>query len=53
MIDPFVSDYDARLYPPPRAEPLAENIDWLLVTHDHLDHLDVDVLPILAGRSRS
>jgi L-ascorbate 6-phosphate lactonase len=51
LIDPFLSEYDARLYPPPPAKPLAERIDWLLVTHEHLDHLDVDFVPILAEHS--
>jgi L-ascorbate 6-phosphate lactonase len=51
LIDPFLSAHEARLFPPPPAEPLTEGIDWLLVTHEHLDHLDVDLLPILARRS--
>jgi L-ascorbate 6-phosphate lactonase len=51
LIDPFLSEHEARLFPPPPAEPLAERIDWLLVTHEHLDHLDVDFVPILARRS--
>jgi L-ascorbate 6-phosphate lactonase len=51
LIDPFVSAHRARLYPPPYAAPLAEGIDWLLVTHEHLDHLDVGFLPLLATHS--
>lgn len=51
LVDPFLSEHEARLFRPPPAEPLAERIDWLLVTHEHLDHLDVDFLPLLAQRS--
>jgi L-ascorbate 6-phosphate lactonase len=53
LIDPFLSEYEARLYPPPPAEELAEDIDWLLVTHEHLDHLDTGFLRILVSRSPS
>jgi L-ascorbate 6-phosphate lactonase len=51
LIDPFLSEHEARLFPPPPVEPFVERIDWLLVTHEHLDHLDVDFLPLLAQRS--
>ena len=51
LIDPFLSQHEARLFPPPQAEPYAVGIDWLLVTHEHLDHLDVDFLPMLATHS--
>jgi L-ascorbate metabolism protein UlaG (beta-lactamase superfamily) len=51
LIDPFLSEHDARFFPPPRIDPFTEGIDWLLVTHEHLDHLDVDFLPVLAGCS--
>ena len=51
LIDPFLSEHEARLFPPPPAEPLTEGIDWLLVTHEHLDHLDVDLVPELVRRS--
>jgi L-ascorbate metabolism protein UlaG (beta-lactamase superfamily) len=53
LIDPFLSDYEARLYPPPGTEELATDIDWLLVTHEHLDHLDTGFLPTLVDRSPS
>lgn len=51
LLDPFLSDHPARLYPPPRDESLATGVDWLLVTHEHLDHLDLDFLSVLAERS--
>jgi L-ascorbate metabolism protein UlaG (beta-lactamase superfamily) len=37
LIDPFFSTHPARRYPPP---PIPEEIDRVLVTHEHLDHLD-------------
>ena len=51
LVDPFLSGHEARLFPPPPIEPYIEAVDWLLVTHEHLDHLDVDFLPVLAQRS--
>jgi len=49
VVDPWVSSHENRLIPPP---PLpAEGIDWLLVTHEHLDHLDLEFLPVLLERS--
>ena len=49
-IDPFLSDLDVRLYPPPSDEALGSRLDYLLATHEHGDHLDVELLPRLAGR---
>jgi len=51
LLDPFLSDHPARLYPPPQDESLTTGIDWLLATHEHLDHLDLDLLPVLVERS--
>jgi L-ascorbate 6-phosphate lactonase len=51
LVDPFLSEYPARLYPPPREESLSTGIDWLLVTHEHLDHLDLEFLPVLVEGS--
>lgn len=51
LIDPFLSEHEARLFPPPDIEPYAGAVDFLLITHEHLDHLDVDLLPILARQS--
>jgi L-ascorbate 6-phosphate lactonase len=41
LIDPFTSDHEARLFPAPDVERLATGVDWLLITHEHLDHFDV------------
>ncbi len=46
-IDPFLSEHELRLYPPPPVEVLGGRLDYLLVTHEHLDHLDVQLLPVL------
>jgi L-ascorbate metabolism protein UlaG (beta-lactamase superfamily) len=51
IIDPWVSPHEARLVPPPPLELVADGIDWLLVTHEHLDHLDLPFLPRLRERS--
>jgi L-ascorbate 6-phosphate lactonase len=44
LIDPFLSDHEARMFVPPDAAPLATGVDWVLVTHEHLDHFDKDFL---------
>jgi L-ascorbate 6-phosphate lactonase len=47
LIDPFLSPHPDRLYPPPFAPEEAPEVDAVLVTHEHLDHLDADALPKL------
>jgi L-ascorbate metabolism protein UlaG (beta-lactamase superfamily) len=51
LIDPFTSDHEARLFRTVDAESLAAGVDWLLVTHGHLDHFDVEFVRVLDGRS--
>lgn len=51
LIDPFISEHESRLAPAPRAADVARGVDWLLVTHEHLDHLDTGFLPALVERS--
>jgi L-ascorbate metabolism protein UlaG (beta-lactamase superfamily) len=51
LIDPFVSEYPARRYSTPQPEAYAVGADALLVTHEHLDHLDEEFLPLLAESS--
>jgi L-ascorbate 6-phosphate lactonase len=51
LVDPFFSEYEARLYPSPPADAYAAGIDALLVTHEHLDHLDPESLRAVAARS--
>lgn len=50
LIDPFFSDYEARRYAA-RTEGVSEQIDWLLATHEHLDHFDTEYLSTLASAS--
>jgi L-ascorbate metabolism protein UlaG (beta-lactamase superfamily) len=51
LIDPFLSEHEARRFSPPAPEPYVERIDAVLVTHEHLDHLDVGFLPKVAAGS--
>jgi L-ascorbate metabolism protein UlaG (beta-lactamase superfamily) len=51
LVDPFLSDHEARVYPPPPVDEVGTGCDWVFVTHEHLDHLDRDGLPGIADRS--
>jgi L-ascorbate 6-phosphate lactonase len=51
LIDPFLSELDGRLYAPPEARRVGTGVDWLLITHEHLDHLDPDSIRALAALS--
>jgi L-ascorbate metabolism protein UlaG (beta-lactamase superfamily) len=51
LIDPFLTDHSERAYPPPDRAPYVRDLLAVLVTHDHLDHLDVDLLPDLVKAS--
>ena len=59
IIDPYLSESVARLHNPDfkRLVPIKylpnqlADIDWVLITHDHLDHCDPDTLPELASSS--
>ena len=51
LIDPFTSDHEARLVPTPDLAEIATGIDWLLITHDHLDHFDDGFVSVLASYS--
>jgi L-ascorbate 6-phosphate lactonase len=51
LIDPFTSDHEARLTPMPDLVETATRIDWLLITHDHLDHFDDGCVSVLASYS--
>ncbi len=48
LVDPFFSEHEGRRYPPP---PVEGDVDWMLVTHEHLDHLDPASLRAVAERS--
>lgn len=62
LIDPFLSDSLAaraagrptpagRLMPAPIEPAFFVDLDWVLCTHEHLDHMDPETLPALADAS--
>ncbi len=51
VVDPWLSPHEDRLIPPAPLELAADGVDVLLVTHEHLDHLDLSFLPSLLERS--
>lgn len=51
LIDPFLSDYESRRYPAGLAASELGQVDWLLSTHEHLDHFDVAWIPALLEHS--
>jgi L-ascorbate metabolism protein UlaG (beta-lactamase superfamily) len=51
LVDPFLSPHSDRLVPPPFVGEEARGVDLVLITHDHLDHLDDGALPAIATAS--
>jgi L-ascorbate 6-phosphate lactonase len=51
LVDPFFAEHAARLYPPLSIDEFGTGIDWLLVSHEHIDHLDPYSLREVAARS--
>lgn len=51
LVDPFFAEHEARLYPPLSVDEHGSDVDWLLVTHEHIDHLDPYSLREVAARS--
>ena len=51
LVDPFFAEHKARLYPPLSVDEHGTDVDWLLVTHEHIDHLDPYSLREVAARS--
>jgi len=51
LVDPFLSPHPDRVVPAPFAGADARGVDAVLVTHDHLDHLDDEALPAIASAS--
>ena len=50
LIDPWTAPYPGRLRPPPPAT-FAQGVDSVLVTHEHMDHLDKEFLARVAAHS--
>jgi L-ascorbate 6-phosphate lactonase len=53
LVDPFFAEHEARTYPPPPVDDHGSGVDWLLVTHEHIDHLDPYSLREVAARSEA
>jgi L-ascorbate 6-phosphate lactonase len=51
LVDPFFAEHEARLYPPLSVDEHGAGVDWVLVTHEHIDHLDPYSLREVAARS--
>jgi L-ascorbate 6-phosphate lactonase len=51
LIDPYLSEHPNRLIRPPGLDVVSRDIGGLLVTHEHLDHLDTLFLPTLLAAS--
>ena len=51
VVDPWASPHESRLIPPPPVALAAEGIDCVLITHEHLDHLDLPFLGVILERS--
>jgi L-ascorbate metabolism protein UlaG (beta-lactamase superfamily) len=51
VVDPWLSSHEDRLIPPASLELAADGVDLLLVTHEHLDHLDLPFLPLFLERA--
>lgn len=52
-IDPFLSEYPDRLAPPLFAPATAPPADYVLCTHEHVDHFDPHTLPGMAKAAPS
>ncbi len=50
-IDLFFSDMKERVQPPIMAAEDLRDVDYILGTHDHIDHIDRDAWPALAAAS--
>jgi L-ascorbate 6-phosphate lactonase len=51
LVDPWLSEHELRAIAVPALPLATEGIDWLLVTHEHIDHLDLPLLPHLLAAS--
>ena len=52
LIDPYLSEHPDRLVPPADHPEAFDFVDLLLITHEHLDHLDEPACRLIAQRAR-
>lgn len=52
LIDPYLSEHPDRLVPPADRPEAFDFVDLLLITHEHLDHLDGPACRLIAQRAR-
>ena len=50
MVDPWLSAHPLRARRPPDLGDVPDGVRWLLATHEHGDHLDLEALPRLVDR---
>ncbi len=50
VVDAFLSPWEGRLYDPPITPDQLGNVDVVLCTHEHIDHLDLPTVRALAQR---
>ncbi|SEN98671.1 MBL fold metallo-hydrolase [Paenibacillus sp. OV219] len=48
-IDPYLADAPYRRFKPPLRPEEVVNADCVLITHDHIDHMDPDTIPGMAN----
>jgi L-ascorbate metabolism protein UlaG (beta-lactamase superfamily) len=53
LIDPFLSPHPDRVVPAPFEAEQARGVGLVLITHDHLDHLDDDAVTGIAAASEA
>jgi len=51
LIDPFLSAHDGRLVTPPFKAKECPEVDFILCTHEHLDHMDLPTLQTIMRNS--
>lgn len=51
-VDPFLTPHPDRLVAPPDSAEAFTGLDGVLITHEHLDHLDEEACRVLATASR-
>jgi L-ascorbate metabolism protein UlaG (beta-lactamase superfamily) len=51
LVDAFLSEYEGRRVPPPLDPRTLTDVDLVLCTHEHLDHLDAPTVAAVAAAS--